>query len=152
VSTGPDARVCFCIDALSHKSQVLVDSHTGDVTGLTEPLILDRETTNLFKDNPDAFAHFVRDHSHTVANFSFIFYGIRLDPRKKAFPMAILPMVQGQATDATISSLSIACQILADEGIDLRGIAFDDDVKYLHYLDSFRTKIDDLQKIDLRSP
>jgi hypothetical protein len=87
-----------------------------------------------------------------VANFSFVFYLTRPDPRDKAFPMAILPSAQGQATDATISSFSIACQILVDEGIDLRGIAFDGNVTYLQYLDSFATRIDDMQKINLRSP
>jgi hypothetical protein len=69
---------------------------------------------------------------------------LRLDPPEKAFPMAILTLEQGQATDATVSSLSIACQILVDEGADLRGIGFDADGKYLHYLDSFKTRIDDL--------
>jgi hypothetical protein len=59
--------------------------------------------------------------------------------------MATRPLVQGQATDVISSSISIARQILVDEGVDLRGIAFDGDVKYLHYLDSFKTRIDDLQ-------
>jgi hypothetical protein len=87
-----------------------------------------------------------------VAKFSYVFYLTRLDPREQAFPMAVLPSVQGQAMDDTISSLSVACQILVGEGIDLRGIAFDGDVKYLHHLDSFKRRIDDLRKIKLRSP
>jgi hypothetical protein len=66
--------------------------------------------------------------------------------------MAIPPSVQGQTTDAAISSLSIACQILVDEGVDLRGIAFGGVVKDLHYLDWFKTRIDDLQKVNLRFP
>jgi hypothetical protein len=79
-------------------------------------------------------------------------YLTQFDPQEKAFRMAILPSVQEQATDATISSLSIACQALVDEGVDFRRIAFDGDVKYLHYLGSFKTRIDNLQKINLRSP
>jgi hypothetical protein len=118
MSSGLDTRVCLCVDA--HKAHVFVDPRTGEVTELTEPLILDREVANFLKDNPDAFAQFVREHSHMVANFSFVSYLTRIDPREKTFLMAILPWEQGQATDATISSLSIACQILVEEGVDLR--------------------------------
>jgi hypothetical protein len=64
MSSDSDTHVCLCVDAPSHKSHVLVDPHTGEVTGITEPLILDRETANFLKNNPDAFAQFVRDHSH----------------------------------------------------------------------------------------
>jgi hypothetical protein len=152
MSRGSDTRVCLCVDVLSHMAHVLVDPHTGEVTGLTDPLILDRETANFLKNNPDAFAQFVRDHSYMVVKLSLAFYLTRLDPREKAFPMVILPSVQGQATDATILSFSFVCQILVEKGVDLRGIAFDGDVKYLHYLNSFKTRIDDLQKINLRSP
>jgi hypothetical protein len=72
MSSGSDTRVCLCVDARSHKIHVFVYPHTGEVTGLTESLILDRETTNFLKDNPnpDAFAQFVRDHSHMAGNFS----------------------------------------------------------------------------------
>jgi hypothetical protein len=135
-----------------HKAHVIVDPHTGEVTGLRDLLILDCEIANFSKDNPDAFAQFVRNHSHMIAKFSFVFYLTRLDPREKAFPMVILSSVQGQTTNSTVSCLSIACQILVDEGIDLRGTAFDGDIKHLHYLDLFKTGIDDPQKINLRSP
>jgi hypothetical protein len=152
MSSDSDTPVCFCLDALSHKAHVLVDPHTGEVTRLAEPLVLDREAANSLKDNPDAFTQCVRDHSHMVAKFSFISYLMRLDPWEKAFPIVLLPSVQGQATDATISSLSIACQILVDEGVDLRGIASDNNIRYLHCLDSFTNRIGELQKINLRSP
>jgi hypothetical protein len=56
MSSGSDARVCLCVDALSHTAHVLVDPQTGEVTGLTEPLILDHETANFLKDTPGAFA------------------------------------------------------------------------------------------------
>jgi hypothetical protein len=91
---------------------VLVDPHAGEVTGLTEPLILDRETANFLKDNPDAFTQFARDHSDMIARFCFVFSLTPLDPGEKAFLLAILTSVKGQATDATVSSLSIVCQIL----------------------------------------
>jgi hypothetical protein len=68
-----------------------------------------------------------------VANFSFVFYLTRPDPREKAFPMAELPSVEGQATD-------------------LREITFDGDVGSLHYLALLKTRIDDLPKINIRSP
>jgi hypothetical protein len=109
--------------------------------------MLDRETTDFLKNNSDAFVQSVREHAHIAAKFYFVFDVTRLDPREKAFPMAILPSVQGQAIDAT---LSIARQILSDEGADLRGLEFDGDLKCLRYLRSFKTRINDLQKINLQ--
>jgi hypothetical protein len=152
MSSCSETLVCLRVDARSQKAHVLDDPHTGEVTGLTEPLILHRETANFLKDNPDAFVKGVCNRSHMVAQFSFVFYLPQLDSWEKVVPMAILPSVQGQARGATISSLSVACQIRVDEEVDLRGIAFDGNAKYLHYLDSFKTIINVLQKINCRSP
>jgi hypothetical protein len=46
MSSGSDTRVCRCVDGLSHNAHVLVYPDIGEVTGLTEPLVLDRETAN----------------------------------------------------------------------------------------------------------
>jgi hypothetical protein len=114
-----DKRVCLSIDPVSHRAYVLIDPHTGEVTELTEPLLLNRETALLLKNDSDAFDQFLRHHAHMVTKFSFVLYLIRLDTRAKAFPMAILPAVHGYATDDTLLSLSFALQILEDEGVDI---------------------------------
>jgi hypothetical protein len=107
-----DTRVCLAIEAVSHKTHVLIDPRTGRVAGLTEPLALDPHTTDVLVDDLDAFGRFLRDWAYRVTKFSLIFYLTRLDPSEKVFPMAILPSVQGQATDAIIQSISRARQIL----------------------------------------
>jgi hypothetical protein len=114
--------------------------------------VLNRETANFLKNNSDAFAQLVRECTHIMERFSFVFYLTRLDPREKAFPMAILPSVQGQAADSTLPTLSVARQILSDEGAPLRGLAFDGDLKYLCHLEWFKTRINDLQKINIQGP
>jgi hypothetical protein len=124
-----DTRVCLAIDAVSHKAHVLIDPRIGRVAGLTEPLVLDPHTIDVLANDPDAFGRFLRDCTYLVAKFSFIFYLTRLDPREKAFPMAILPSVQGQPTNAIIQSISQARQILRDEGVNVRSLAFDWDTK-----------------------
>jgi hypothetical protein len=101
-----DTRVCLAIDAVSHKAHVLIDLRIGQVAGLTEPLVLDPPTIDVLANDPDAFGRFLRNCSYRVVKFSFVFYLTRLDPREKAFPMASLLFVQGQATDAIIQSIS----------------------------------------------
>jgi hypothetical protein len=101
-----DTRVCLTIDAVSHKTHVLIDPRIGRVAGLTEPLVLDPHTSDVLANNPDAFGRFLHDCAYPVAKGSFVFYLMRLDPREKAFPMAIPPSVQRQATDAIIQSIS----------------------------------------------
>jgi hypothetical protein len=145
-----DTRVCLAIDAMSHKSHVLIDPRTGRVTGLTEPLVLDPHTIDVLANGPDAFGRFLRDCAYRVAKFSFVFYLTRLDPREKAFPMAILSSVQGQATNAIIESISRARQILRDEGV--RGLEFDADTKYLSRLRPFKRQIERIQELNLHRP
>jgi hypothetical protein len=106
VPDSSDTRVCLAIDAVSHKTLIIIDSHTSQVTGLTKPLVLDPHTIDALANDPDAFGRFLRDCACRVAKFSFVFYLTRLDPREKAFPMAILPSVQGRANDAIIQSIS----------------------------------------------
>jgi hypothetical protein len=91
----------------------------------------------------------LRHHAHLVTKFSFVLFLTRLDPRAKAFPMAILPAVHGHATDDTLSSLAFAPQILEDEGVDVQGFAFDGDTKYLGFLTAFEAIIEQIQKINL---
>jgi hypothetical protein len=98
-----DTRVYLAIDAVSHKAHVLFDPHTGRIAGLTEPLVLDPHTIDVLENDPNAFGRFLRDCVYHVAKFSFVSYLTPFDPREKVFPMAILPFVQGQATDAIIS-------------------------------------------------
>jgi hypothetical protein len=90
-----DTRVCLAIDAVSHKAHVLIDPRTGRAAELTEPLVLDPHTIDVLANDPNAFDPFLRDCAYRVAKVSFIFYLTRLDPREKAFPMAILPSAQG---------------------------------------------------------
>jgi hypothetical protein len=90
-----DTRVCLAIDTVSDKAHVLVNPRTGRVAGLTEPLVIDPHTIDVLANDPDAFGSFLRDCAYRVTKFSFVFYLTRLDPREKAFPMAILPSVQG---------------------------------------------------------
>jgi hypothetical protein len=84
-----------------------------------------------------------------VTKFPFVVYLTQLDPRAKTFSMAILPAIHGHATDDTLSSLSFALQILEDDGIDVRGLAFDGDTKYLGFLTAFEALVDQIQKINL---
>jgi hypothetical protein len=119
-----DTRVSLAIGAVFHKAHVLIDPCTGRVAGLTQPLVLDPHTNDVLANNPDALGRFLRDYAYRVAKFSFVFYLTRFDPREKASPMAIMSRVQGQATDAIIRSISRARQILRDEGVDVRGLAF----------------------------
>jgi hypothetical protein len=116
-----DTRASLAIDAVSHKTHVLIDPRTGRVAGLTEPLVLGPHTIDVLTTDPDAFGRFLRDCAYCIAKLSFVFYLTRLNPREKAFPMAILPSIQGQAMDAIIHSISRARQILRDEGSDVRG-------------------------------
>jgi hypothetical protein len=147
-----NTRICLAIDAVSHKAHVLIDPRTGQVAGLTEPLVLDPHTIHVLANDPDGFGRFLRDCASRVANFSFVFYLTRLDPREKAFPMVVLPSVQGQVTDAIIQSISRARQILRDEGIDVRGLAFDVDTKYLSFLRSFERQVERIQELNLHHP
>jgi hypothetical protein len=142
-----NTRVCLAIDAMSHKAHALVDLRTGRVGGLTEPLVLGPHTIDVLANDPDAFGRFLRDCVNRVAKFSFMFYLTRLDPREKAFPMAILPSIQGQATDAIIQSISRARQILRNEGVDIRGLAFDVDTKYLSFLRPFERQVERIQEL-----
>jgi hypothetical protein len=105
-----DTRACLAIDAMSHKTHVLINPRTGRVAGITEPLVLDPHTIDVLANDPDACGSFLRDSASRVAKFSFVFYLAGLDPREKAFPMVILPSVQGQATDSIIQSISRARQ------------------------------------------
>jgi hypothetical protein len=108
-------------------------------------LVLDLHTIDVLANDPDAFGRFLGDCTYRVAKFSFVFYLTRLDSREKAFPMEILPSVQGQATDAIIQSISRARQILRDEGVDVRGLAFDGDTKYLNFLRPFERQVERIQ-------
>jgi hypothetical protein len=56
-----DTRVCLAIDAVSHKSHILIDPRTGRVAGLTEPLVLAPHTIDVLANDPDAFGRFLRD-------------------------------------------------------------------------------------------
>jgi hypothetical protein len=67
--SGSDTRVCLSVDAISQKVHVLIDPHAGEITGLTKPLMLDRETVDFLKNNSDAFAQFVGEHAHILAKF-----------------------------------------------------------------------------------
>jgi hypothetical protein len=106
------ARERISTDA--HKVHVLINPRTGENARLTEPLILNQETALLLKNDSDAFAQFLRHHASMVTKFFFVLYLTRLDPRAKAFPMAILPTVHGHATDGTLSSLAV--RLLDDSG------------------------------------
>jgi hypothetical protein len=66
-----------------------------------------------------------------------------------AFPMIILLAIHGHATDDTFSSLSVARQILENESVDVRGLAFDGDIKYLGFLTAFDALVEQIQKIKL---
>jgi hypothetical protein len=112
-------------------------------------LVLNQETALFLKNDSDAFAQFLGHRAHMVTRFSFVLYLAGLDPRAKAFPMTILPAVYGHATGDTLSSLLFALQILEDEGIDVRGLAFDGDTKYLGFLTAFEALVDQIQKINL---
>jgi hypothetical protein len=147
-----DTRVCLAIDAVSHKAHVLIDPRTGRVAGLTEPLVLDLHTIDALANDPDAFGRFLRDCAYRIVKFSFVFYLTRLDPRETGFPMVILPCVQGQATNAIIQSISRVRQILRDEGVDVRGFAFNRDTKYLSFLRPFERQVECIQELNLHRP
>jgi hypothetical protein len=147
-----DTRVCLAIDAVSHKAHVLIDLRTGRVAGLTEPFVLDPHTIDVLVNDPDAFGRFLCDCAYRVAKFSFVFYLTRLDLREKAFPMAILLSAQGQATDTSIQSISRARQILKDEGVNVRGLAFDGNIKYLSFLRPFKRQVERIQELNLHRP
>jgi hypothetical protein len=66
--------------------------------------------------------------------------------------MAILPSVQGQATDAIIQSISRARQILGDEDVDVRGLTFDGDIKYLSFPRPFERQVECIQELNLHRP
>jgi hypothetical protein len=115
-------------------------------------LVLDPHTSDVLENDPDAFGRFLRGCAYCVAKFSFASYLTRLDPREKAFPMAILPSVQGQAMDAIVQSISRARQILRDESVDGRGLAFDGDTKYLSFLRGFEKQVEHIQELNLHRP
>jgi hypothetical protein len=66
--------------------------------------------------------------------------------------MAILLSLQGQATYAIIQSISRARQILRDEGVDVRGLGFDGNIKYLSFLRHFERKVGRIQGLNLLRP
>jgi hypothetical protein len=147
-----DTRVCLAIDAVSHKAHVPIDLRNGRVAGLTEPLVLHPGTIDVLANDPDTFGHFLRDCAYRIAKFSFVFYLTRPDPREKPFPIAILSSVQGQATDAIIQSISRARQILKDDGVDVRGLTFGGDTKYLNFLWPFERQVERIQELSLHRP
>jgi hypothetical protein len=54
--------------------------------------------------------------------------------------------------DAIIQSISRARQILRDEDVDVRGLAFDGDTKYLSFLRPFERQVERIQEFNLHRP
>jgi hypothetical protein len=116
IPNSSNKRAYLSIDAISHKDHVLIDPSTGEVPGLTEPLVFNHETALLLNNDSDVFAQFVRHHAHKATKFSFVVDLIPLNPRAKAFPMGILLPVHGDATDDTFAPLSFARKIAENGG------------------------------------
>jgi hypothetical protein len=146
IPESSDKRVCLSIGAVSHEAHVFIDLRIAEVT---EPLVFNQETALLLKNDSDAFAQLLRHHPYMVTKFSFVVYLTRLDLRVNAFSMVFLPAVHGHATDDTLSSFSFAPQILEDDGVDVRGLAFDGDTQYFGFSTTFEALVDQIQRLHL---
>jgi hypothetical protein len=127
--TDRDRMASMPLDIISHKAAVLINSTTGDVSGITESFQVSIHATHYFETHPENFEVFVRDQCMRAAKYSFAFFISRLDLREKTVPITIIPATAASATNGIRTNLTAIRHLLLDGGVDVRGIAFDRDKK-----------------------
>lgn len=146
-----DRRCVIAVDAASVNAKISIDSN-GHVDGLLEELTIDKKLVDLISENLDEFHKFYETHHKEIVKYFFVFYVCSLREENKSYPILIRKKTNGSANDdikQELEEIVIRCQ---DSGLEVIGISFDGDPKYLDFVNNMCLEIEKIDKCDLNKP
>lgn len=146
-----EKRCVFAVGAASVNAKISIDQN-GQVEGLLEELTIDKKLADLISKNLDEFHNFYEEHHIEIVKYFFVFYVCSLSEENKSFPILIKKKNNGSANDDIKQELEETVIRCKDAGLNVIGISFDGDPKYLDFVHNTCTEFDKIDQIDLNKP